>query len=97
MDLKIRLQLSTMMFLQYFAWGAWYVTMGTYLASLDFKGTEIGDAYSAAGWAALASPFFIGMIADRFFSGEKVLGWAVAWVSSACQDCLKRSGPSHGM
>jgi nucleoside transporter len=71
---KVRVQLSVMMFLEFFIWGAWMVTMGTYLAKLGFSAVEIGAAYSTTNWGAVIAPFFIGMIADRFFSAQKVLG-----------------------
>ena len=74
MSFRVRLQLSVGMFLQFFAWGTWYVTLGTYLSTMGFDGTDIGDAYSAAAWAALISPFFVGLIADRFFAAQRVLG-----------------------
>lgn len=73
MGIKIRLQLSTMMFLQFFVWGTWYVTMGTYLFKVGFSGIEIGAAYSTINWGAIVSPFFVGIIADRFFSAQKVM------------------------
>ena len=62
------------MFLNYVVWGAWYVTLGTYLtATLHFSGTEAGAVFGTTAVASMISPFFVGMIADRFFSTEKVL------------------------
>jgi nucleoside transporter len=67
-------QLSAMMFLNYVVWGAWYVTLGTYLtATLHFTGTETGLVFGTTAVASMISPFFVGMIADRFFATEKML------------------------
>ncbi len=75
MKLTTRLSLSAMMFLEFFIWGAWYVTMGTYLDKvLHANGVQVGAAYSAMAIATIISPFFVGMIADRFFAAQKVLG-----------------------
>lgn len=75
MNKKVQTKLSAMMFLQFFIWGAWFVTLGTYLSSgLGFDGSDIGKAYSTMPWGAVIAPLFVGMIADRFFSAQKVLG-----------------------
>ncbi len=75
MNSLTRAQLSLMMFLEFFIWGAWYVTMGTYLATvLKADSLQIGAAYSAMAVASIISPFFIGMIADRFFAAQRLLG-----------------------
>lgn len=71
----VRSQLSLMMFLEYFIWGSWYVTMGTYMGKyLNSTGTQIGAAYGALAIATIISPFFIGFIADKYFSAQKVMG-----------------------
>lgn len=68
-------KLSVMMLLEYFIWGAWYVTMGTYMSEfLGATGTQIGAAYSALAIATIISPFFVGMVADRFFAAQKIMG-----------------------
>ena len=75
LPLSVRVRLSAMMFLQFFIWGAWFVTLSTYLGQgLKFGGTDIGNAYSTMPWGAIVAPFLVGMIADRFFAAEKVLG-----------------------
>jgi len=66
-------RLSTMMFLQFFVWGAWYVTVGNYMAAVGM-GDAIYWAYTVNPIAAIAAPFFLGMVADRWFATEKVLG-----------------------
>lgn len=73
MSSKNYIQLSIMMFLQFFIWGAWFVTLGTYLGASGFSGSEIGSAYLMNNIGAIISPFFIGLIADRFFAAEKVM------------------------
>jgi len=67
-------RLSVMMFLQFFVWGAWFVTLGTYLNASGFAGSDIGLAYLTNNIGAIVSPFFVGMIADRFFASERVAG-----------------------
>ncbi|MGO4004899.1 MULTISPECIES: nucleoside permease [Pseudomonas] len=67
-------RLSAMMFLQFFIWGSWFVTLGTFLSSqLGASGGQIGMAFSTQSWGAIIAPFVIGLIADRFFNAERIL------------------------
>jgi nucleoside transporter len=67
-------RLSAMMFLQFFIWGGWFVTLGTFLTnSLGATGGQIGMAFSTQSWGAIIAPFVIGLIADRFFNAERIL------------------------
>jgi nucleoside transporter len=76
MNFKVRLQLSVMMFLNFFVWGIWFVTMGTYLIKGNIGATDgqTGLAYGTQCLGAIIAPFIIGMIADRFFAAQKILG-----------------------
>ncbi|TXB65596.1 nucleoside permease [Phaeodactylibacter luteus] len=70
-----RIQLSFMMFLEFFIWGGWFVTLGTFLGSnLAATGAQTGMAFSTQSWGAIIAPFIIGLIADRYFNAERILG-----------------------
>ena len=67
-------RLSTMMFLQFFIWGGWFVTLGTFLSStLGASGGQVGRAFATQSWGAIIAPFVIGLIADRYFNAERIL------------------------
>ncbi|KAA0991415.1 MFS transporter [Dyadobacter aurulentus] len=70
-----RFQLMAMMFLLYFIWGSWYGQMSKYMfTTLNATGGQVGNAYAAFSIAQIIAPFFVGMIADRYFAAQKVLG-----------------------
>lgn len=74
MKLSLKYRLCLLMYLQFFVWGSWYVTAGTYfLETLQFSGREVGLIYGSSAIAALVSPFLTGYLADRYFSIEKIL------------------------
>jgi len=96
MKASIRTRLSLMMFLQFFIWGGFFVTMGTYLLNA-FSGQEglnsiIGRAYATHNWAALIAPLFVGLIADRFCNAERVngvchlAGAVLLWIAAGTQE-----------
>lgn len=68
-------RLSLMMFLQFFVWGAWFVTLGSYLAAIGFSGSQIGTSYMMNNIGAIIAPFLIGVIADKFFQSEHVMAF----------------------
>src|SRR5687767_9112946 len=74
MSVAVAPRLSVMMFLNYVVWGAWYVTIGTYLTqTLNFSGTQAGAVFGTAALSCMISPFFVGLIADRFFPTERIM------------------------
>ena len=72
----IKIKLSFMMFLEFFIWGGWFVTMGTFLSqSFKASGSQLAMAYETQSIGAIIAPFIIGLIADRYFSAQKILGF----------------------
>lgn len=99
MNSTIRVKLSIMMFIQFFIWGAWYVTAPNYLGTIGFGATDFGWTYSVGPIAGMISPFFVGMIADRFFAAQRVLaamhlGGAVLMFGAAA---MMKGGQSPGV
>ena len=85
----MRLRLSTMMFLEYFIWGAWYVTLGTWLGSgLHFSGEQVGAIFGTNALGAVLSPFFVGLMADELFANQyllaalHIIGGGLLWYAS---------------
>ena len=75
MNNKVRVQLSVMMFLEFFIWGGWFVTLGSFLGNnLSASGGESAMAFSTQSWGAIIAPFIVGLIADRYFNAERILG-----------------------
>ncbi|MGV3761359.1 MFS transporter [Parapedobacter sp.] len=75
MTVVTRIKLSVMMFLEFFIWGAWFVTLGTFLPqNLNASGFEVANVFSTQSWGAIIAPFIIGLIADRYFNAERILG-----------------------
>jgi nucleoside transporter len=75
MTFSIRVRLGLMMFLQFFIWGGWFVTLGSYLAAnLHASGAQSALAYSTQSWGAIIAPIFAGLIADRYLNAERLLG-----------------------
>ena len=76
MNNKIKIQLSFMMFLEFFIWGGWFVTMGTFLSqNFSASGSQLAQAYETQSIGAIVAPFIIGLVADRYFSAQKILGF----------------------
>lgn len=75
MKAGIRIQLCIMMFLEFFIWGGWFVTLGTFLGNnIGATDGQIAQAFSTQSWGAIIAPFVIGLIADKYFNAERILG-----------------------
>lgn len=99
MKINSKVPLSAMMFLQFFVWGSWYGQLGKYMTDgLHATGSQVGTAYAAFSIAMIVSPFFVGMLADRFFAAQRVLavlnllGAAILYYLFTLNDALATNG-----
>lgn len=99
MQTMLKTKLSLFMFLQYFIWSTWYMTLGAYLGTLSFSGQQIGLAYGAFAWGAIVSPFIVGLIADRYFASEKIIAvlGVVGGLVMLCMPQFKTFGAFYPM
>jgi nucleoside transporter len=74
MKTKLTFQLSLMMFLEFFIWGVWFVPLGNYLTTIGFQGEQVGAVFSTLAWGSIISAFFVSLVADRYFSAQKLMG-----------------------
>lgn len=75
MKSSTRFQLSFMMFVEFFIWGSWFVTLGPFLSTnLNADGGEAAKVFSTQSWGAIIAPFIVGLIADRYVNAERILG-----------------------
>jgi nucleoside transporter len=96
LSIGIKVRLSVMMFLEFFVWGAWFVSMGTHLTgSLGFSDTDSALAYSTQSWGAIIAPFIIGLIADKYVNAERLLG-AIHLVGAALMYMLANATQFDG-
>ena len=100
MNITVRLQLSVMMFIQFFIWGSWYVTGPNYLGTIGFTAADFGTMYAVGPIAGMIAPFFVGMVADRFFPAQRVLGvmhifGGVCMLAAAAM--MKSESPAPGL
>ena len=84
MELKVRFQLSFLFFLEFFIWGAWFVTMGTFLSQeFGASGGQLAMAYETQSIGAIIAPFIIGLIADRYFFSKNSRNTTFNWCYSS--------------
>lgn len=96
MSISTRVQLCVMMFLEFFIWGGWFVTLGTFLGNnIGASDGDIALAFSTQSWGAILAPFIIGIIADRYFNAERILG--VLHISGAVLLYLMYGTTSFGL
>jgi len=88
MTLNIRIKLSFMMFLEFFIWGAWFVTLGTFLfGNYNASGTQVGTAFLTQSFGAIIAPFIVGIIADKYFPAQRIfavlhiIGGILLWLA----------------
>jgi len=93
-------RLGVMMFLQFFIWGAWFVTLGTYLVQgpLQASASQVATAFLSQSVGAIVAPFLVGLIADRYFAAQRILallhlaGAALMWGASTATSFTAFSG-----